>query len=328
MAPPFRRALVALAGAALACAVAAPATAADAWPAKPVRLILPIAAGSVTDVVLRAAAPLLQERLGQPILVDNRTGASGIVGADACAKAQPDGYTLCAVYQDVLSLNPFTSDKLPYDAAKDFAPIGRLLYVTTALVVPAKLPVQSVAQLRAYAQQNPRGVNLGTLGEGSVQELLVGWLNREWKTQIQGVPYKGGAPIANAVAAGEIQMGQMGLGNFIGLLQAGQLRALAASSDRRLKTLPEVPTNAEAGLGFPARIWWGIAGPAGTPPEVVAKVNAAVKAVFSDPKMVEFMEARFVEPALDTPEEFAAFLLRDRERTGALVRLAKEPAAR
>ncbi len=320
------RAARVLAGMALACAALAPAWAADTWPARPIRLILPIAAGSVTDVVLRAAAPLLQDRLGQPLLIDNRTGASGIVGADACAKAPPDGYTLCAVYQDVLSLNPFTSDRLPYDAAKDFAPIGRLLYVTTALVVPAKLPVQSVAELRDYARQNPRAVNLGTLGEGSVQELLVGWLNREWKTQIQGVPYKGGAPIANAVAAGEIQMGQMGLGNFIGLLQGGQLRALAVSSDQRLRTLPEVPTNTETGLNFPARIWWGIAAPAGTPPEIVAKVNAALKAVFSDPKLQDFMEARFVEPALDSPEEFAAFLVRDRERTGALVKLAKEPA--
>ncbi|MES2185745.1 MAG: tripartite tricarboxylate transporter substrate-binding protein [Pseudomonadota bacterium] len=297
------------------------------YPTKPIRLIVPIAAGSVTDVVLRAAAPLLSERLGQPLLIDNRTGAGGIVGAEACAKAPPDGYTLCAMYQDITSLNPFMYEKLPYDPAKDFAPVGRLLYVTTALVVPRALPVNTVAELKAYALQNPRAVNLGTLGEGSVQELFGAWLNREWKTQIVGVPYKGGAPIANAVAAGEIQMGQMGLGNFIGLVQAGQLRALALSTEQRSKQLPDVPTNTEAGLGgFPAKIWWGIAAPAATPTGAIARFNAAMQEVFSDPKMRDFMEARYVEAALDSPQDFAAFLVRDRERTGALVRLAREPA--
>ncbi|MFZ4285246.1 Bug family tripartite tricarboxylate transporter substrate binding protein [Variovorax sp. HJSM1_2] len=293
-------------------------------PAKPLRIIVPIAAGSVTDVVLRAAAPPLGEVLGQPVVIDNRPGASGIVGADACAKAAADGSTVCAVYHATMSFNPFMFDKLPYDPEKDFAPVGRLFFVTEGLVVPAKFAVQSVAELKSYALAHPSGVNLGTLGEGSLQELFVAWLNREWGTQIVGVPYKGGGPIATAVTAGEIQMAQMGLGNFIGLIQAGQVRAIALAGERRSPQLPNVPTMQESGLGgFPSRPWWGIAAPAGTPQATVDRLHQAFATVFKDPKFVQLMEARYVEPAVTTPKEFAAFLKTDREAAGMLVRLSR-----
>ncbi len=309
----------------LSLMVGAFASAQTAYPSKPIRLLVPIAAGSVTDVVLRAAVPLLSQRLGQPVVIENRPGASGVVGAEACAKASPDGYTICAVYHSIMSFNPYTFDKLPYDPDKDFAPVGRLFFVTEGLVVPAAFPVNSVSELKAYALQHPNGVNLGTLGEGSLQELLVAWLNREWKTKIVGVPYKGGGPIANAVTSGEIQMAQMGLGNFIGLLQGGQLRAIAIAADKRSKLFPNVPTVQEAGLGgFPSRPWWGIAAPAGTAPPVVARLNAEFNAVFRDPKMLEMMEARYVEPALTSSPEFTSFLKTDRESAGVLVRLANQ----
>jgi tripartite-type tricarboxylate transporter receptor subunit TctC len=296
-----------------------------AYPAKPVRIIVPIAAGSVTDVVLRAATPMLSQRLGQPVIIDNRPGASGVVGAEACARAAADGYTICAVYHSIMSFNPYTLDKLPYDPGKDFAPVGRLFFVTEGLVVPAAFPAQNVAELKTYARLYPSGVNLGTLGEGSLQELFVAWLNHEWKTKIVGVPYKGGGPIANAVTAGEIQIAQMGLGNFIGLVQSGQLKAIAVSADKRLKALPNVQTNDEAGLGgFPARPWWGIAAPAGTPPPIVARLNADFNAVFRDPKMLELMDARYFEAAVTSPAEFATFLKIDRESAGILVRLASQ----
>ncbi len=298
---------------------------AQAYPNKPIRIIVPIAAGSVTDVVLRAAQPMLSQRLGQPVIIDNKPGASGIVGAEACAKAPPDGYTICAVYHSIMSFNPYTFDKLPYDPGKDFAPVGRLFFVVEGLVVPAAFPVQTVAELKAYALSHPSDVNVGTLGEGSLQELFVAWINREWKTKIVGVPYKGGGPIANAVTAGEIQIAQMGLGNFIGLVQAGQLRAIAVASEQRSKSLPNVQTIQEAGLaGFSSRPWWGIAAPAGTPAAVVTKLNAEFANVFQDPKMLELMEARYIEPAVTTPQAFASFLKDDREAAGALVRLANQ----
>ena len=292
------------------------------YPNKPIRLILPIAAGSVTDVVLRAASPNLSERLGQPLVIDNRPGASGIIGAEACAKATPDGYTVCAVYHSIMSFNPFTFDKLPYDPDRDFVPVTNLFFVIEGLVVPSNLPVGSVAELRAYAAKNPTAVNLGTLGEGSLQELFLAWLNREWGTSIAGIPYKGGGPIATALLAGDIQIGQMGLGNFIGQIQGGKLRALAISASRRSRMLPQVPTSAEAGLGgFAARVWWGLVVPAGTPAPVVAKLNADFLQVFREKAFGEFMEERYVEPALGTPGEFAAFLKADREAARALVKL-------
>lgn len=297
---------------------------------KPLRIIVPIAAGSVTDVVLRGAAPALSQQLGQPIVIDNKTGASGVVGAEACAKAAPDGLTICAIYHATTSFNPLLFDKLPYDPEKDLSPVTRLFFVTEGLVVPASLPVRTVAELRSYATQNPDRVNFGTLGDGSMQELMVAWLNREWKTRIVGVPYKGGAPIATAVTAGEIQVAQMGLGNFMGLIQAGQLRPLAIAASQRSKDLPQTPTAEEAGLGgFPSRPWWGIAAPAGTPAATVTKLQRALATAFSDPKMVELMQSRHVEPALTTSaQEFAAFLRKDKEAAATIVRMARETKAR
>jgi tripartite-type tricarboxylate transporter receptor subunit TctC len=305
------------------CLAAGDANAQSDFPNKPIRVLLPIAAGSVTDVVLRAASQSLSQRLGQQVVIDNRTGASGIVGAEACAKAAPDGYTVCAVYHSIMSYNPYTFDKLPYDAERDFTPVTNLFFVTEGLVVPSALPVQSVAELRAYSVNNPAGVNLGTLGEGSLQELFVSWLNREWKSSIVGIAYKGGGPIANALGAGEIQIGQMGIGNFLGLIQSGKLRALAISASQRSKSLPQVPTMAEAGLGgFPARTWWGLVVPTGAPAAIVSRLNAEFVQVFRDPKFVEYMDGRYVEGAAGTPQEFAAFLKSDREAAKMLVRLA------
>jgi tripartite-type tricarboxylate transporter receptor subunit TctC len=303
------------------------AAGAQQWPARPVRLIVPLAAGSVTDVVLRQAAQEIQPRLGQPILIDNKPGASAIVGTDACAKAAPDGYTLCAVYFGSMSLNPHTTAKLPYDPDKDFAPIAKLFQVTEGLFVPAALPVASVAELHAYAAKNPTALNFGTLGEGSLQEMMLAWLNHEWKTAVVGVAYKGGAPIAAALAANEIQLAQMGIGNFSGVLQAGKVKPLAVSAERRSPAMPQVPTLKEAGLGgFSARVWWGLAAPAGTPDAVVQRVNAEFTRVFQDPKFLAFLEERYIEATPTTPQQFAAFLRTDREQAGALVKLAQQPA--
>jgi len=314
----------ALIGAVLALAATAAVAQAD-YPSKPIRFIVPIAAGSVTDVVLRAASQELGPKLGQQLVIDNRSGASGIIGAEACARAVPDGYTICAVYHSIMSFNPLTHAQLPYDPQRDFAPVTNLYFVTEALMVTAGLQVASVAELRGYAQGKPAALNFGTLGEGSLQELLLAWLNREWNVAIAGIPYKGGGPIAAALTAGEIQLAQMGVGNFLGAIQSGKVRALAVSSRSRARALPDVPTMAEAGLGgFQSRPWWGLAVPAGTPAPVVARLNAEFTALFRDPKFVEFLESRFTEPAPGTPAEFAAFLKADGEAAGALVQLARQ----
>lgn len=224
-----------------------------------------------------------------------------------------------------MSFNPHTNDKLPYDPQRGFLPVTNLYFVTEALVVPRALPVNTVAELRAYAAANPSALNFGTLGDGSLQDLMVAWLNREWSVRVTGVPYKGGGPISTALLANEIQLAQMGVGNFLGAIQGGQLRALALAATRRSALLPQVPTAEEAGLGgFRSRPWWGLAVPAGTPAPVVARIHEEFLRVFREPKFVEFLESRFVEPATGTPEAFAAFLKEDRETAGTLVRLAKQ----
>ncbi|WP_167784690.1 Bug family tripartite tricarboxylate transporter substrate binding protein [Ramlibacter rhizophilus] len=318
------------AGLAAALLGAATLAAAQAdWPTRPVRVIVPLAAGSVTDVVLRAAAQELQPRLGHPIVIDNKPGASGVVGTDACAKAPADGYTFCAVYLASMSINPHTIAKLPYDPDKDLVPVGKLFYVTEGLFVPATLPVGSVAELRSYAAAKGNAVNFGTLGEGSLQDLMVAWLNNEWKTRIAGIPYKGGGPISSALGAGEIQVGMMGVGNFTGLMQAGKVKPLAVSSQQRSPLLPQVPTMQEAGLGgFTAHVWWGLAAPAGTPPAAVERLNAEFNRLLKDPKFAEFLQGRYLVPAGGTSQEFAAFLRTDREQAATLVKLAARQSAR
>lgn len=301
--------------------LAAPIALAQTYPNKPIRVIVPIAPGSVTDVVMRAASQELSARLGQTLVIDNRTGASGIIGAEACAKATPDGYTICAVYNAITSINPYVFDKLPYDPAKDFAPITRLYYVTGVLVVPASLPVNSVDELRTLVTTKPRTINFGTIGPGSYPEVFLKWLNQQWKVDLNAVPYKGGAPIVTALLSGEIQLSAAGLGNMIGQVQGGQLKALAVSGASRSRLFPKVPTMAEAGLGgFAGNLWWGLAAPAGTPKQIVARLNAEFAKLFREPRFAEFLDAQAVEPALTTPEAFGAFLQADREWTATLIK--------
>ena len=312
--------------AALCACTVGPAFAQPAYPVKPIRVIVPIAAGSVTDVIVRAASQELTARLKQPLVIDNRAGASGIIGAEACAKAPPDGYTICAIYTATTSVNPHVFDTLPYDPAKDFAPITNLYYVTGVLVVPASLPVTTVDELKALATTKPRTVNFGTIGPGSYPEVFLAWLNRQWRTDMPAVPYKGGGPITIALMSGEIQASAVGLGNMIGQVQGGQVRALAVSGAKRSPLFPRVPTLAEAGLGgFAGNLWWGLAAPAGTPKAVIARLNAEFAQLFRTPRFAGFLDSQAVEPAISTPEAYAAFLKADREWTGTLISSSKQP---
>ncbi len=297
-----------------------------AYPVKPIRVIVPIAAGSVTDVIMRAAGQELSARLKQPLVIDNRTGASGIIGAEACAKAAPDGYTICAIYTATTSVNPQVFDKLPYDPAKDFAPITNLYYVTGVLVVPASLPVNTVEELKTLVTTKPRAVSFGTIGPGSYPEVFLTWLNRQWRTDMPAVPYKGGGPITIALMSNEIQASAVGLGNLIGQVQGGQVRALAVSGTKRSPLFPRVPTFAEAGLtGFAGNLWWGLAAPAGTPKPIIARLNAEFAQLFKEPRFAEFLEKQAVEPAITSPEAYAAFLKADREWTAKLITSHRQP---
>lgn len=298
---------------------------AQSYPDKPIRVIVSIAAGSVTDVIVRAAAKELEPKLGQPLVIENRGGAAGILGGQACAQSPGDGYTLCVIYHSTMSYNPVQFDKLPYDADTDFVPITRLFFLTEGLFVNADLPAKTVAELKTLAQGKPDGLNFATLGNGSFPDLFRVWLNNQWGTKIVGVPYKGGGPAAQALAAGEVQMTRFGVGNFRGLMDAGKVRALAISADARSKLMPDVPTFKEAGLDYPGQGWWGLAAPKGIPQPIVDKVHAAFAALFNDPKFVAFLEQQSVVSAITSPAGFVEFLKADRRAAEALVKVANTP---
>ena len=298
---------------------------AQSYPDRPIRVIVPIAPGSVTDIIMRATAAELAPRIGQTFVIENKGGASGIPAAQSCAQAAPDGYTLCLVYHNTISINPLMFNKLPYDAEKDFTLITNLYLLVEALFVSSSLNVKTAGELKAYVQANPRTLNYGTLGPGSNPEMFLKWMNQQWNASIVGIPYRGGGPIAQALVAGELQIAKMGLGNFLGLLDTGKIKPLAVAATRRSKLVPDVPTLAEAGIDFPPFGWWGLAGPKGLPQPIVDKLNAEFVKLYREPKFVEYLEKQAVLPAPGTPTEFAEFLKRDRKDAEFLIRIANKP---
>ena len=298
----------------------------QSYPERPIRLVVPISPGSVTDVIMRAAAIELSSRLGQQVVIENRAGANFIVGAQACAAAAPDGYTICAVNNNSLSINPLIYNSMPYDAQKDFTPITNLFLLVEALAVSSSVPVNSVAELQALARSKPEALNFGTLGPGSYPDLFLNWLNRKWDIKLVGVPYRGGGPVALAIASNEIQIASMGLGNFIALAGDRKLKILAVSPVKRTALLPDVPTFKEAGIGdFPGHVWWGLVGPKGMSAAVVERLNKEFVSLWREPKFVDFLEKQAVQPYAGSSEEFAAFLKKDREDSEVLVKLANAP---
>jgi tripartite-type tricarboxylate transporter receptor subunit TctC len=298
---------------------------AQAYPNKPIRVIVSIAAGSVTDVIMRAAANELQPRLGQPLIIENRGGAAGILGGQSCTQAAPDGYNVCVIYHSTMSYNPLLFSKLPYNP-DDIVPITRLFLLTEGVFASNAIGVKSIAELRKLATSKPDGLNYATLGPGSFPDLFLKWLNNQWGTRIVGIPYKGGGPAAQALAANDVQVTRFGVGNFVGLVQGGKVQALAVHAPKRLSMLPDVPTLEEAGLGnFPGQGWWGLAAPKGTPPEAIQRLSAEFSKLFGEPKFSAYLEKQAVIPAPTTPEGFAAFLKEDRKAAETLIKIANTP---
>jgi tripartite-type tricarboxylate transporter receptor subunit TctC len=302
-------------------ALASPASA-QTYPDKPIRMIVSIAPGSVTDVIMRAAANELQPRLKQTLVIENQGGAAGILGGQSCARAAGDGYTICVIYHSTMSYNPLQFTKLPYNADTDFVPVARLFFLMEGLFVSNALGVNSVGELKSKAQSGAP-LNYATLGEGSFPDLFLRWMNNQWNTKIVGVPYRGGGPAAQALAANEVQLTRFGVGNFTGLLEGGKVKALAVGLPKRAPLLPDVPTLDEAGLpGFPGQGWWGLAAPKGTPPAIVARLNSEFVRLFSEPKFVAFLDKQSVVAAPTSQAEFVAFLKQDRKAAEALLRIA------
>ena len=296
------------------------------YPNKPIRMVVSIAAGSVTDVIMRAAAAELQPRLAQPLMIENIGGAAGILGGKTCAQATGDGYTVCVIYHSTMSFNPLLFSNLPYNPDTDFVPLARLFFLVEGVFVSSELGVNSIAELKALAQSKPAGLNFATLGEGSYPDLSLKWMNNQWGTKIVGIPYRGGGPAAQAVAANQVQLTRFGVGNFLGLMQTGKVKALAVSSAKRSPLLPDVPTFAEVGWGdFPGQGWWGVAVPKGTPPEAVSRLGSEFQKLFSEPKFMEFLEKQAVVPAATNQAGFIEFLKQDRKNAETLIKVANTP---
>jgi tripartite-type tricarboxylate transporter receptor subunit TctC len=296
---------------------------AQSYPDRPIRVIVSIAAGSVTDVIARASGAELAPRLGQPLVIENRGGANGIPAADACKHAAPDGYTICLLNHGHFSFNPLQFANLPYDADNDFVPIAHLYFLIEGVFVPSSLGVNSVAELKALVKKSPGALNYGTLGIGSPPDLFRVWLNKEWDANIVGIPYRGGGPIAQAVGAGELQIARMGIGNFLGLLQAGKVKALATTAKTPL--LPGVPTIEEVGITFPGFGWWGMVAPKGTPQPIIDKLAAELVRQTKDAAFDAFLQKQAVLPSGMGPAAFAAFIKADRARAKSFLDLAAQP---
>ena len=307
-------------------ALAAPVHA-QSYPAKPMRLVVPFPPGGPLDIMGRGIAQKLQEAWSQPVVIDNRPGAGGGIGADLVAKSPGDGYTLLMGAVSTHAINPSLYAKIPYDPQKDFVPVALVAQVPNVLVVNPALPVQSVKELIAYAKANPGSLSFGSGSTGSTGHLAGELFKTMAGVDMVHIPYKGGAPAMQDLLAGQTQLMFDNLANALPQVKAGKLRAIAVTTVARAPSVPELPTIAESGLpGFDLTTWFGIFAPAGTPPEVVAKLNAEIAKALSAKDLAERLAAMgTVPPENNTPERFAAFV---RSEAAKYARVVKDSGAR
>jgi len=292
-----------------ALALAAAGAAAQAFPTKPIRLIVPFPPGGAVDFYARVVQPGLAEALGQQVVIENKAGASGMVGAELVAKAPPDGYTLLLGNIASLAINVGIYPTMPYDPLKDFTPIVRTVDVNYVLVVHPSLPVKTVAELVAHAKANPGKLSYGSAGSGSLPHLGTELFKAQTGTNIVHVPYKGGGPMVTDLLGGNVQMVIADQANLMPHVQGGKLRAIAVATPKRSPNAPDLPTIAESGLpGFEATAWQGLVGPAGMPPDVVKRLNEAFNRVMATPAVREKLIGGGLEPVGGTADQFAKFI--------------------
>lgn len=295
---------------------------AQAYPAKQIRLIVPVAPGGPTDIVARIVAQELGESLGRAVVVDNRAGAGGLIGTEIAAKAAPDGYTLVMGHIGTFGTNPSLYAKLPYDAVEDFAPVTQLVRLTNILCVNPSLPVRSVTDLVALAKSQPGKLNYASSGNGTSQHLFMELFKTMAGVDIVNVTYKGSAPALIDVISGQVPVMFDGISSALPHIRAEKLRPLAVSSARRSSIVPDVPTIAEAGIaGFEANSWLGVLAPKGTPGEIVARLNRELVKILHIPQMKQNLLGKGAESVGGTPEEFAAFIKAEIDKWAKVIKL-------
>jgi tripartite-type tricarboxylate transporter receptor subunit TctC len=289
--------------------LASPVALAQSYPTKPIRLVVPFPPGGSLDVVARAIGQKLSEAWGQPVVIDNRPGAGGNIGADLVAKSAPDGYTILEGALSTHAVNVSLYSKMPYDPVRDFAPITLVAVTPNVLVVNPSVPVNSVKELIAYAKANPGKLSFGSGSNGSAGHLAGELFKIEAGVDMVHVPYKGGAPAMQDLLAGQTQLMFDNLANSMQQVRAGKLKALAVTTAQRSTLVPELPTLSEAGLpGFDISTWWGFMAPAGTPKEIIAKWNAEVTRILETPEMKAFFAQQGAEARPTSPEAFGEMI--------------------
>jgi tripartite-type tricarboxylate transporter receptor subunit TctC len=298
---------------------------AQQFPSRPVKIVVPASAGGATDALARAVAGRLAEIWGQPVVVENRAGATQIIGADHVAKSAPDGYTLLCTEAATFVMNPHTfKGKLPYDGQRAFTPVTVLVRFPWVIAVHASVPVNNFEELVAYAKANPGKLSYGSFGTGSSSHISVDYLKRLVGIDIVHVPYKGAGPAVTDLVAGNIQMMMVTPSLVEPHARTGKLRLIAATTRERIARLPDLATVSESGApGYEAGTWFGLAGPAGMPREVTYAIHAAVKRVLFEPAFREkYLDRQWFEPVANTPDEFAAFMQSEFERWDKLIKLS------
>ena len=296
------------------------AAAADDYPNRPIKMIVPISAGSITDVASRLAAQELQAKLGQPVVVINKPGAAMVLGGSECAKSDPDGYTLCVVSPDTMSFNPLTIPDLPYNP-DSFIPIIDMYHVVEGLMSPAEAHINTIEDLHAKAVAEPGKLNWGTLGERTTTDAFRQWLGEHWNTKFVAIPFKGGSEITAALLGNTIDGAKIGLGNMVSQLNEGKIKLLALSGSHRWQQFSGTPTFDEAGFSaYPAGpIYWGVVVPAGTPAPIVTRLHDALLGIFQGEKFKNFANQNFLEATAGSTADFVALLKKDRESAKVLV---------
>jgi len=293
----------------------------QAYPTKPIRWIVPYPAGGGSDSIARTIGGPLAASLGQRVIIDNRPGAATIIGADITARALPDGYTLATADSATLFFNPYLYSQLPYDPFQDFAFVAMIGRFPLLLVANPGLPVKTTAELVTYARAHPGKLNYASPGNGSPHHMAIAMFEDVTRTSLTHVPYKGAAPAVQDLIAGEVQVMFLDLATGLQHIKAGKLKVFGVGWAKRLDTLPDVPTLNEAGVaGFEAYAVQGVVAPAGTPIEVVARLNREINAVVRSGDVAKRFAEMGMIPALGTPEQFMAIARKENETWGRLIR--------
>jgi tripartite-type tricarboxylate transporter receptor subunit TctC len=297
---------------------------AQTYPSRPITLVVTAAAGGVTDVVARAFGQKLSEDWGQQVIVENKGGAAHVAGASAVAKAAPDGHTLLVAEAGTFTINPaiYPKGKLPYDEKTDFVPVTGLVRINQALLASKSLPVNNAKELIGLAKQKPGELNFGTAGIGSAPHMNIELFKNLSGVKLNAVHYRGAAPALNDLIAGHISVMSVSISLALPPQQAGQIKILGIGSEKRLARIPDIPTVAETGLpGYESTTWFGLFAPAGTPREVVMKLNDEARKVFSDPAFDEkFLAPQMFQSLAMSPEAFDAFIKTETQKWSKVIR--------